>query len=236
MSLQPYQYSKINPLRWCETDRKNRKRWKCKEHSHTGISHPSCYNKAHGIIERIGCLDIEAGSLTANTDIMLSWAIKTVGKDEWFYDHVTAESLKKGVKDRHIIESCINTMWKYDRLVVHYGKRGWYDTPFVRTRALKLGFEFPPLGMIWVSDTCTMSRQVLRLTSNRQGVIGETILDENVKTRVDFNHWINIKYGTAKEKKIAIDYIVDHNLKDVEQLEKVYLKFKPFCREPRTSI
>jgi len=81
-----------------------------------------------------------------------------------------------------------------------------------------------------------MSRQVLRLTSNRQGVIGETILGKSDKTRVDFNHWINIKYGTPKEKEVAIDYIVEHNLLDVEQLEKVYLKFKPFCREPRTSI
>lgn len=235
MGLQPYQYSRINPLRWSEAEKNRRKAWKC-DHSHTGIKHPKCYNEAHGIVERIGCLDIEAGSLTANTDIMLAWGIKTVGKDEIFYDHVTEESLREGVKDRHIVETLIDTMWKYDRLVVHYGKRGWYDTPFTRTRAMKLGLEFPPLGMIWVSDTCTMSRQVLRLTSNRQGVIGETILGKSDKTRVDFNHWINIKYGTPEEKKVAIDYIVEHNIIDVEQLEKVYLKFKPFCREPRTSI
>ena len=86
--------SELIPLRLTEELKEQRKAWKC-QHGHTGISHPNCYIKEHNLKERKGCLDIEAGGLKADFDIMLSWAIKTSGEDTYVYDHITQKDMKE---------------------------------------------------------------------------------------------------------------------------------------------
>ena len=213
-------------VKWLATHR-------CK-HGHAFTSHFNCYLKEHQVEERIGALDIEAGGLKANVDIMLSWAIKTVGQDEIWYDYVTSEELRNGDYDKRIVESCIQTMLKYDRLVGHYST--YFDIPYIRSRALVHRIPFPEYGRLYHSDVWKMARRCLCLSSNRQDTVAETILDENIKTRVNFRYWLDAKYGSDKARKKALQYIVDHNLKDVQQLEDNYLKLRPFVRENRSSI
>jgi len=45
-----------------------------------------------------------------------------------------------------------------------------------------------------------------------------------------------IKYGTKQQRNDAIKYIVDHNLRDTEQLEGNYLALLPYVKEVRSSI
>ena len=45
-----------------------------------------------------------------------------------------------------------------------------------------------------------------------------------------------IKYGDCKSRNKAIEYILDHNTKDVIQLEGNYLALSPFIKEGRNSI
>lgn len=232
----------IIECRWTPTMRMKRKTYHCK-HSHTGLSHKNCYVKENGIEEIKGALDIEAGALDADFDIMLSWTIKTINKDEIFYDHITKKDLDSGTYDKRIVETLVSTMWKYTRLVTHYGKNLWFDIPFVRARYLWLkarnmynGEDFPKYGEMYVSDTYSMSKKLLKISSRRQNSVANVIQGKDIKTRIEKDYWMAIKYGSTKERNKAIKYILDHNQRDVEQLEKNYLTLVPFIKEIKTSI
>ena len=234
--------SKVIPARMDEASIEKMSQYRC-IHGHTGKSHPSCYIKENGIQERKGAFDIEAGALDADFDICLSWSLKTIGKNEYWYDHVTKEDLASGKFDARIIGTLVESMWKYDRLIVHYGKNRYFDIPFVRARYLWLkargvydGPNFPVHGEMYVSDTYSMARSLLKISSRRQDNIAYVVQGKDIKTRIDKEHWMAIKHGNAKARKKAIDYIVEHNLRDVEQLEGNYLALLPFVNEIRTSI
>lgn len=241
--IKPYKYSKINPLRYSPEIIASRKLFRCR-HRHNGILHAACYNEAKNIQEKIGCLDIEAGGLDADFDIILSWAIKTVGKDEILYDHITNQDINDGVYDANITSTLVHHLWDYDRVITHYGNRGRFDIPFIRARYLWLktrkmldrSIIFPGQGMLWQTDTFTIAKATLKISSRRQNVIANTITGNDIKTKVDRDIWMSIKYGSTKERKKALKYITDHNFRDVEQLEANYLLLRPYCRETRTSI
>jgi len=212
-------------------------------HRHRYSRHFSCFIKKYGISERKGCLDIEAGALNADFDICLSWAVKTVGKDEVFYDHIVKEDLDLGIYDKRIIETLVSTIRTYDRLITHYGKNRWFDVPFIRARYLWLkarglyeGEPFPAQGEMYISDTYAMSKSLLKIASRRQDSVANTVQGKDIKTKIDKGHWMAIKYGNTEARNNAISYIVDHNLKDVEQLEGNYLALVPFVREGRNLI
>jgi len=136
-----------------------------------------------------------------------------------------------------ILENLSNTLWKYDRIVTHYGSNHRFDIPFVRTRCIRQKIDFPTYGYLWLSDTYAMAKKLLCLKSNRQGRVAGAILGEDIKTKMADNHWLNVKYGTTKEKKTALKYIADeHCYNDVIQLDENYLAMKPFMREIRTGI
>jgi len=213
------------------------------EHRHRFSRHFGCFLKKYNVKEVKGCLDIEAGALDADFDICLSWAIKTVGKDEIFYDHITKGDLDLGAYDKRIIETLVSTVRKYDRLITHYGKNRWFDIPFIRARYLWLnarglynGEPFPAHGELYVSDTYGMSKSLLKIASRRQNSVANAVQGKDIKTKIDKDYWMAIKYGNCKARSEAIEYIVDHNQKDVEQLEGNYLALVPFIKEGRNSI
>jgi len=236
------QHSPIVPARFSPEEIARREEYKCVHH-HSGMSHKNCYNKENGIKERKGCLDIEASNLSADFGIMLSWAIKTSGEDETFYDHVTKKDLESGAYDSRIMRSLMDQMWQYDRIITHYGQNRCFDIPFVRSRYLWLnarrkytGTRMPGPGEMWLSDTYAMSKRLLALSSRRQNVVANLVQGVDVKTPIDRDHWLAIQNGNSKQRREAIDYIVEHNLKDVEQLDANYLALVPFVTETRTSI
>lgn len=242
MAYKEYQYSRIVPIRWSKEEINNRESYKC-EHGHNGITHPNCYNKKNNIQERKACLDIETGNLKADFAIMLSWSLKVSGEDAITYDHIVKEDLQSGEYDSRLMETLVENLWNYDRLLVHYGKNGYFDIPFARARYLWLlarkkyyGDRFPGYGEMYVSDTYTMSKNLLTISSHRQNVIANTIQGIDVKTPIDRDYWLDIQYGNNAQRKAAIDYIVEHNCRDVEQLDANYLLLLPFVNERKTSI
>lgn len=236
VSVERYKFSQVNPLRWSKQEIARRSMWRCPEHRHLGIGtgHQNCYNKHFGIVERVGCIDIEASNLKANFGIMLSWCIKTSGTKEIYYDCLTTKDLQNGIYDRRLTETLIDTMWKYDRLVGHYSCR--FDIPFIRTRAIRWNLPFPTIGMIWHSDTWLWARSKLCLNSNRQGNVAAAVQHYDIKTRIHPDKWLAVQFGSKLERKKALEYILDHNEKDVIQLDGNYLALKPFVTERRTSI
>jgi uncharacterized protein YprB with RNaseH-like and TPR domain len=237
-------YSKINKLRWSDVEIDRRSRWHCPEHGHSGLTHPKCYNDCHGIVERKSALDIETGNLNADFGIVLSWANKTIGGSTTKYDYVTRADIEAGTYDKRIIETLVDDLWNYDRIVTHYGNNARFDVPFIRSRYLWLvarglydgQHEFPGYGMLWQSDTFTMAKGKTKLSSRRQDNIASCILNKDVKTKIEKNYWMAIKYGSIEDRMKAIKYIVKHNLADVDQLADNYTTLLPYVREARTSI
>jgi uncharacterized protein YprB with RNaseH-like and TPR domain len=121
-------------------------------------------------------------------------------------------------------------MRRFDRLVGHYSTK--YDIPFVRTRALIHGLDFPTIGEINHTDTYYMAKRLLCLNSNRQGVVAEALQGDDIKTRIDPNHWIHALRGDKK----SLDYILDHNKKDAIQLEGNYKALVKYTRNLKKSI
>ena len=90
-------------------------RFKC-HHGHSGLSHPTCYEKEKNIKEKIGFIDLEFFGLNANFGIVLTWAIKPENSDKVLFDVITS----KDKTDKRIVASCIKAMHGFDRLVGHY--------------------------------------------------------------------------------------------------------------------
>ena len=207
--------------------------WKC-SHGHNGISHYGCYCREHGIEETVGFLDIEASNLHADFGVMLSWCIKPQTKKKILADVITIDDCDNSKFDYRIVKSCIEAMTKFDRIVTHYGDR--FDIPFIRTRAIHWGLDFPRYGELMHTDVWRIARQKLRLHSNRQGSVAQTLLHEDIKTRVNPQIWMEVQMGSPKVRKAALRYILDHNKKDVIQLQGNYEHLVKYTKNSRRSI
>jgi len=205
------------------------------EHKHSAFTHPSCYKNApDNQIEKVGVLDIETSNLHGDFGIILSWCIKVSGSKVVYKDYITPSDIHKGLKDKRITVSVIEHLKLFDRLVTQFGT--YFDLPFIRTRAEKHDLDFPCEGSIYHTDVWKIAKRKLRLHSNRQGSIAETVLNQDIKTRIHPDKWLEIQFGTPQERKSAIDYIVDHNEKDVKQCDEIYLRIRKYVKEGRTSI
>lgn len=206
---------------------------KCR-HGHTYLEHYSCFLKENpSVEEKVGFLDIECSNLDANFGIMLSYCIKPLGKDDIAHGVITKEDIKKYPSDQtdyRIVKLLIKEILKYDRIVTHYGRR--FDIPYIRTRALMMDIPFPNFGSIVNDDTWLMARGKLKLNSNRLDVVEKALFGDTPKTRIDFKYWIA---GSRGDKK-ALEYILDHNIKDVQSLERVWLKLRDFVGKRNCSI
>ncbi len=196
------------------------------------IAHYSCYLKEHPEEgERIGFLDIETSNLQADFGIIFSYCIKDSKSDKIYEAVITPRDLKRaGEEDTHIVERCIEDIGQFDRIVTYYGKR--FDIPFLRTRALVCGVPFPEYGTLVHTDLYDVVKRKFRLHSNRLEAACRTLLGKTQKTHIDPKYWRAALRGDKK----ALDYILDHNRKDVLDLEKLYNHIAQFSKKTNSSI
>ncbi|MDV7402283.1 ribonuclease H-like domain-containing protein, partial [Arthrospira platensis SPKY1] len=100
---------------------------------------------------------------------------------------------------------------KYRIIVTYYGTK--MDVPYVRTKALFHGFEFPAYGELFHWDLYYTVRHKLQLSRNSLAV-ATAYLGIPGKTPLDAEVWNRAKYGDPE----AIDLVVEHNIADVEIL------------------
>jgi len=205
-----------------------RSAWKCK-HSMTGLTHPACWDSAHGDTERIGFLDIEASNLNADFGIILTYCIKVAGNEKIYQRTVNTKDLRT-VLDKNVVKQCITDMAHFDRIVTYYGSR--FDIPFIRTRAITLGIPFPEYGSLLHNDAYFMARGRLNMSSKRLENVCRVLFGKTEKTRIDSQHWIKALMGDAA----ALAYIEDHCQKDVIELERVYNTMLGFTQRRDTSV
>ena len=187
--------------------------------------HPSL--KTQPIELRQCYLDIETSQLNASFGHMYSWALKPRGRAVVYSAIVRKRSLEE---EKRIIKELLSKFTDYDEVVTYYGKR--FDIPFLRTRALFHGLDFPEYMELYHLDLWFVARARMKLHSNRLDTVAKFLQVPDSKTPLDFNVWVKASFGDKK----ALQYILTHNIQDVKVLEQVHLKLEPYFKGTRSSI
>lgn len=184
---------------------------------------------------KVGYLDIEATHLKADFGYILSWCIKAAGKKHMDYSVITRDEIFSYKFDRRLVEEILTAFDNYDVLYTHYGADRRFDYPYIRTRAYAHGLEgrLPARNEKFIMDTWPIARNKLALHSNRLGSIAEAVGIDNVKkTPLSGKMWRLAAVGHQP----SLDYILDHNIKDVKILERVHKKLALIESYPLRSV
>lgn len=185
---------------------------------------------------RVGYLDIESTGLEGDWDMMLCWFIKVSGKNEYRSGVVRPEEMHKyELRDKRIVKELLAALDEFDVLYVHYGIDRRFDIPFIRTRALGHGLykELRSLKETkFMRDTWLISRNKLRMSSNRLERLQDFLGVKNRKTRLKPHVWVRARMGYKDD----IAYVADHCKADVVVLEEVHKRLEPVERKTYTGI
>jgi uncharacterized protein YprB with RNaseH-like and TPR domain len=204
------------------------------EHGHTKEAHPSCFKggKPWWADKKIGYLDIEASNLKADFGMILSWYIKERGKKKYYHDMIDVPHPNRNHDhlDKPQVQSIVGTIKKFDVIVTYYGSK--FDIPFIKSRAFHYGLNFPTYGSILQWDLYYLARGNFALSSRRQNNIAEMMFGKSEKTRIHGDLWNHAVRGSRS----ALQYISDHNKRDVRELEKLHTALAPYIKPTRRSL
>ncbi len=188
-------------------------------------------------IKTIGYLDIETSGLTADFDIMLTWAncIRNVksGKTRVEYDFLEQKDFDLAKKkknadliDKGIVETVVDSLNQCDLIIGHWfiGKYR-HDVPFIRTRcAINKVKGFPHHKQIRYGDTQKWASLLFRNHNNSLDTTARMFDLPIKKTIIEPKIWKNACIGVPE----AIKYILKHNILDVKITHKVHLGIEDY--------
>jgi len=168
--------------------------------------------------------DLETSNLQADFSVLLTASIKPFGKEAMVFRADSYPNWKKDrSNDKAIVVDIANELAKHAVIITHYGTR--FDIPYFRAKMVKHGL--PPLPQMFAVDSWRIARDNFQVSSRRLKNLAEFFEIGN-KEGVEGGLWMAAAYDGSKE---AMDKIVEHNVIDVEVLEKLaclsfpYLKF-----------
>lgn len=209
-------------------------------HHHSYLDHQACYFSEKPldspIAEKIAFLDIESSNLKASFGVVLCYAIKARGVDAdkggLITRTIVEADVKSGRYDRNILSNLMSDLKEFDRVCVYWGRDRRHDLPFLRTRALKAGINFPEYGSIYVLDLYDWAKNKLSLHSYRLETVCKEFGIPAKGHPLTGDIWLRAMAG----KKDALDYITTHCAEDVICLEPVYNILEPYVRGGKVSI
>lgn len=209
-------------------------------HRHSIKTHPNCFRRGGKMLLKnkqrwyeeedlvLASFDIETTNFKANIGFILSWAIK-YHNGKTVYDVITKKDIMDGKFDKRIVKSLLDELENVDILVSYYGTG--FDVPFLRTRALYWGFNFPAYGSIYHFDVYYRVRRLLKLHRNSMDAASR-FFGIDGKTHVDVSMWAKAAYGHAKSLK----EILDHNVEDVKITEELFKITEDYSKWTRRSL
>jgi len=224
---------------------KNIMTFRCK-HRHSALSHPKCYIKfLSGDISSIAnkfpkvlLFDIETSPLSAyifqksiwkanvsdeqviSEWFMLTWSAKWLFDDNIITERLTGKEAKDE-DDSRIVGGLWKLLDEADIVIAHNGDG--FDIPNMNTRFIILGFSPPsPYQTI---DTKAVASKQFGFTHNSLNALAR-LFEFDAKKDTDFDLWKKCREGDEESLK----YMQEYNIGDVELLEKVYLKLRPWIR------
>lgn len=173
---------------------------------------------------RILAYDIEASNLAADFGIVLTFGSKIVEHDEPvevlnILDYAGADGdLIRA--EKQLLKDICKRMLDSDVWLGHFST--YYDLPFLNTRLLYHKLPVLPANYSQI-DTWKIARNRLKLRNNRLITISEFLGTEDEKNAIRPEQWIRALGG----HRPSMDYIVEHNRRDVLVLEEAYLRLRP---------
>lgn len=203
-------------------------------HGHPYISHPNCLEKVIGYVENVGSLDIETSNFSASFGIVVTWCIKEHGGKiiEGYLDGEDFNE-KDGFYDKRIIAECVEAMKNFDRLIVYWGRDRRFDIPFLRTRAVSMGIEFPLYQESIVNDLYDIVKNKFKFGRNSLSAACTQLGIESKETQMSPEMWVRAAIGHDKK---SIQWILQHNREDVISTEKLWDRISNFANTPKSSI
>lgn len=204
------------------------------EHGHPLLAHPNCLAKTIDFVEKIGFLDIETSNFTATFGIVVTWCIKEQG-GKIYEASLGGEDFedKQGYYDKRILQSCIETIQKFDRIVVYWGKDRRFDIPFLRTRAAMMGLRFPIYQESLVFDMYDVVKNKFRFGRNSLASACKALGIEAKETDISPDMWVKATIGRDIQ---STEYILQHNREDVISTEKLWDEIIRYSNVTKTSI
>jgi len=219
-------------------------------HRHTISEHPSCFVK--GLVNyefkdekefekltgipwynmpgtKIGYFDIETtADFNADWGTVLTWCIKD--KDGPIHSSsISRSELFKGEYDKRVVKEFVDKLKEYDIIVGYYSTM--FDMPFMRTKALHYGFDFPGYGELYHWDLYYTVKSKLKLSRRSLDNVCEYFHIAG-KTPIDKEMWLAARYGDPK----ALKGVLEHNRGDVIITEKLHDKLEFTRKWLRKSI
>lgn len=217
--------------------------FRCK-HRHSAVSHPKCYmeylkgNIDVGGLPKILIFDIETSPLQAfvwqksvwkaniaedkiiSEWFMLTWSAKWLFGETTLSDRLTGkEALKEN--DRRIVLSLWKLLDEADIVIAHNGDS--FDVPNMNTRFVLHGL--PPPSPYQTIDTLTVARRQFGFTHNNLNALAR-LFGLEPKLETDFDLWKRCVAGDDE----ALAYMQTYNNGDVDTLEGVYMKLRPWIK------
>lgn len=173
---------------------------------------------------RILSYDIEASNLNADFGIVLTFGSKFVGDGPKvevlnILDYTTKDRDLIRAERRMLIDVSAR-MLSADVWLGHFST--WYDLPFLNTRLLYHNLPVLPPNFSQL-DTWKIAKNRLKLRNNRLVTIQEFLKLEDEKNAIQPEQWIRALGG----HRPSMDYIVEHNRRDVLVLEQAYMRLRP---------
>jgi uncharacterized protein YprB with RNaseH-like and TPR domain len=205
----------------------------CK-HRHSYLEHAECLEKVLNHKERVGFLDIETSNFSASFGVVVTWCLKEQG-GEIYEGYLTDKDFKdkNGWYDKRILNDCVETIKDFDRIVVYWGKDRRFDIPFLRTRAVTMGIEFPLYQENLVNDAYDIVKNKFKFGRNSLAAACTQLGIESKETQMSPEMWVRATIGRDKK---AISWILQHNREDVISTEKLWNRISNFANTPKTSI
>lgn len=218
--------------------------WRCK-HRHSAISHPNCYLKfiqgkdiEANRLPKVLVFDIETSPLKAFvfqksvwkaniTDeqvisewFALCWSAKWLFDDQIMSDRLTGkEAINED--DKRITKSLWKLLNECDIAIAHNGDS--FDIPNMNTRFIINGF-LPPSPYQTI-DTKAVAKKQFGFTHNTLDALAK-LFGIGEKKKTDFDLWVKCTEGDDTSLK----YMEEYNKGDVNLLEDVYLKLRPWIK------
>jgi uncharacterized protein YprB with RNaseH-like and TPR domain len=177
----------------------------------------------------IAVLDIETSNFKADVGYMLSWAIYWPNTKETTWDVIKKRDITSMNLDKRICKTLLKELDRVELLIGYYSTR--FDIPFMRTRCLMNGLDFPGYGSMRHIDCYYAARGKVATRRKTLKIISEALGLEG-KTDVDMSIWKKAILGDQK----SLDLVLEHNIADVKVTWNVYNELKKYGKYTSKSI
>ena len=177
----------------------------------------------------VGVLDIETSNFKADIGWMISWAIYYPHEERTVWDVIKKRHITNYTTDKQICKSLLKELDNVELLITYYGTG--FDIPFIRTRCLDHGLDFPEYGRNRHRDCYYMAKGKVATHRKSLKAISELLGIEG-KTPVPIRTWRLAMLGHPE----SLEYVLEHNLADVEVTWKTYEALRKFAKYTQKSI